>query len=577
MLINVPLDHIDDNPFQRRQDYGDVAALAADIAARGLLQKPIGRLLDSDDVVIMPHNLPSYSITDLFTIRGCRVQLAFGHRRLRAFRHLAETAAGWNTMPIDVELLDDDAMLDAVWSENQHRSDINPIEQAELLAEKLTRARAAGGNQTTVADEWRLDRSTIANKLRLLDLPADVQAAVRARQLSERQAIALLPIVELESKLNGAPVKWDGGKKHELYGTPITPAAFLAHAVANPDKATSDTIRDYARRAADHAGRPLPDYLAKYDAGQGDLIVQPTCAGCPRRHNQHCLQPTCLDAKWERFKADIPTLAAAHTGLPWCDDPAAFPNDGARARRDLYERGQRDGLVIGWTDAGYKDSWLTVRLGSYQNYNDIRANWRNGLLLGRLPQAQPAAGEDPIEQAPKDDWWRIKDAADARRKARITQALTDAVDRLLDDRAEHLRPLLYLLSRRSYGYAYHADQPIADTLHQLAKDIGHYNAHPYNSWADLFTAIGLDPALIEPTDPADTLREQAAGALVEWHRNRNAPPKVLGPIAVALGQGVNAFEAAGVTATDDDAELAGLAHWLPIAYAHASAALNGRQ
>ena len=35
-------------------------------------------------------------------------------------------------------------MLDAVWSENQHRSDINPIEQAELLAEKLDRIRLAG-------------------------------------------------------------------------------------------------------------------------------------------------------------------------------------------------------------------------------------------------------------------------------------------------------------------------------------------------------------------------------------------------------------------------------------------------
>ena len=36
MLINVPISQIDDNPFQRRQDYGDVAGLSADIQARGL-------------------------------------------------------------------------------------------------------------------------------------------------------------------------------------------------------------------------------------------------------------------------------------------------------------------------------------------------------------------------------------------------------------------------------------------------------------------------------------------------------------------------------------------------------------
>ncbi len=45
MLIHVPLNYVLDNPFQRRQDYGDVASLAADIKARGLLQTPIGRPL----------------------------------------------------------------------------------------------------------------------------------------------------------------------------------------------------------------------------------------------------------------------------------------------------------------------------------------------------------------------------------------------------------------------------------------------------------------------------------------------------------------------------------------------------
>ena len=154
MLIHVPLDRLDDNPFQRRQDYGDVETLAADIQQRGLLQIPRGRLLFDGQpqtamqtTRVLEANGPGWPAGAAFC-----VQLAFGHRRLRAYRALAEAHGGhWTAMPVYVEALDDDAMLDAVWSENQHRSDINPIEQAELLAEKLDRARAAGGNLATVA------------------------------------------------------------------------------------------------------------------------------------------------------------------------------------------------------------------------------------------------------------------------------------------------------------------------------------------------------------------------------------------------------------------------------------------
>lgn len=91
MYINVPLDQIDDNPFQRRQDYGDVAGLAADIKAHGLLQTPIGRLVYTHGEVITGHDLTlarNRILADGFPA-GLRVQLAFGHRRLRAFRHLA--------------------------------------------------------------------------------------------------------------------------------------------------------------------------------------------------------------------------------------------------------------------------------------------------------------------------------------------------------------------------------------------------------------------------------------------------------------------------------------------------------
>ena len=132
MLIHVPLIQIDDNPFQRRQDYGDVPALAADIRARGLLQVPRGRLLfDGQPVSGEKLRQTLAAVNGWPGGESFRVQLAFGHRRLRAYRHLdasREIVSRWSVMPVYVEALTDDQMLDAVWSENQHRSDINPIE-----------------------------------------------------------------------------------------------------------------------------------------------------------------------------------------------------------------------------------------------------------------------------------------------------------------------------------------------------------------------------------------------------------------------------------------------------------------
>lgn len=183
MLINVSLAQIDDNPFQRRQDYGDIEELAAHIAANlddypytgGLLQVPLGRL------VIRNAAIPDGEIVDreqyqvysadrrLVDDPAVHVELAFGHRRKRAFDYLASHweklnvesaalyAAEW--MPINLQPLTDDQMLDAVWSENQHRADINPIEQAELLAEKLDRARAANaGGGVPAACAYRRPR-----------------------------------------------------------------------------------------------------------------------------------------------------------------------------------------------------------------------------------------------------------------------------------------------------------------------------------------------------------------------------------------------------------------------------------
>jgi ParB family chromosome partitioning protein len=223
VIIDVPIDKIDPNPFQCRQDYGDIAALATDIDQRGLQQIPRGRLVTKDGFAIKGTSALDLNPNEMF--KSYRVQLAFGHRRLRAYRYLdTMTSMRRPTMPVDVGYMTDTKMLDAVWSENQQRADFNPIEQAELLAAKVKQVKEAGVSspQETVAKEWGIDRTTLANRIRLLKLPEGIQMRIRSGMISERKAMAML-------SLNGN-------------------TAELETIVGQAEELSSDEIRKLARR-----------------------------------------------------------------------------------------------------------------------------------------------------------------------------------------------------------------------------------------------------------------------------------------------------------------------------------------
>lgn len=231
-IIHVPLDFVFDNPFQTRRDYGDIADLARDIEARGLLQVPAGRLISLNGAALTGDALwdevGRIRIERRFP-EHLRVQLAYGHRRLRAMRVL-----GKRSTPVKIQDRDDGAMLDTLWSENQQRADLNPIDRAELLAAKLKQVQATGGTVATVAAKWGLARSTVANCLRLLQLPPDARQALISGAMSERQAVALLGAMD--------------GPADEI-------AALVAAATAPNEKMSSDRIREVAARGG---RRPAP-------------------------------------------------------------------------------------------------------------------------------------------------------------------------------------------------------------------------------------------------------------------------------------------------------------------------------
>jgi len=164
-LMEIPVSQIRSNPFQPRQDFNieELKELRDSLKSSGLLQ-PI-------TVRRRPDRVDGY-------------ELVTGERRLRAATNL-----GWTTISAIVRDLDDRQLLGLALVENLQRSDLNPIEEAEGYDRLITEF---GHSQQSVAEMVGRDRSTIANMLRVLQLPTTVRQMVRDGLLATGHARPLL-------------------------------------------------------------------------------------------------------------------------------------------------------------------------------------------------------------------------------------------------------------------------------------------------------------------------------------------------------------------------------------------------
>src|SRR5699024_2132008 len=113
-----------------------------------------------------------------------RFELISGERRLRASK-----LAGIDELPAYIREVNDEDILSYALIENIQREDLNPIEVA-LGYQRLV--EEADYTQTQVAERVGKNRSTVANMLRLLNLPAFIQAALRDEKISAGHARALI-------------------------------------------------------------------------------------------------------------------------------------------------------------------------------------------------------------------------------------------------------------------------------------------------------------------------------------------------------------------------------------------------
>ncbi len=165
-IVNVNVENIIPNPYQPRQSFSEdnLQELADSIASYGVIQPLTVRKIDEED---------SY-------------QLIAGERRLRAVKLL-----GKNDVPVIIKNLENREMAEIALIENLQRKDLNFIEEAEAYNKLIEEFNLT---QTELAARIGKAQSTIANKLRLLNLPGSILHVIQHGGLNERQARALLQL-----------------------------------------------------------------------------------------------------------------------------------------------------------------------------------------------------------------------------------------------------------------------------------------------------------------------------------------------------------------------------------------------
>lgn len=270
---------IDPNPYQPRLDMEPVALhrLAEDIKTNGLLQAPAVR-----------------------PVMGGRYQLIFGHRRAAAWK-----IAHGDTAPLPCEIrdMDDRQMFAAAIVENDDRESLNAIERAKALQLYMTKFDST---QAAAAQLFGLkDQASVSNLLRLLRLPAGVQAHVATGDLPERYAREMIPLATLVPE-----------KKLIELADRISTAQTPADASAYLESGLVDLLNKYAPRLNTHPQVFTLDWNPGVSADVGGTPMQlPKCEGCKyltkRRYTDYCLRPACYTAKAELFSQQQASNVAA--------------------------------------------------------------------------------------------------------------------------------------------------------------------------------------------------------------------------------------------------------------------------
>ena len=171
-IAEIDIDQIETNPFQPRTEFDETALreLAQSIKEQGVIQPVTVRKLGYN-----------------------KYQLISGERRLRASK-----MAGLTKIPAFIRVANDEQMLELALIENIHRENLNAIEVAISYQRLIDECSLT---QEEVSEKVGKSRSAVANFLRLLKLPPEIQLAIRDGHISMGHARALININDKEEQL----------------------------------------------------------------------------------------------------------------------------------------------------------------------------------------------------------------------------------------------------------------------------------------------------------------------------------------------------------------------------------------
>jgi ParB family chromosome partitioning protein len=244
--LEVEIERIRPNRLQPRQrfDAEKLQELAASMRENGVLQP----------LLVSP--------------RGDGFELVAGERRLRAAK-----LAGLGRVPVVVRDVDGPESLKLSILENVQREDLNPIEEADGYRRLLDEF---GMTQQEIAARLGKSRSAVANALRLLQLPPDVQERVQAGELTAGHARALLAAATLEEQRELAALVRERGLtvREAEHLAQRTPAAKPRRTAAARLGAANPALQELERRLEARFGTRVRIQARRDDGGAGRIEIE---------------------------------------------------------------------------------------------------------------------------------------------------------------------------------------------------------------------------------------------------------------------------------------------------------------
>ena len=154
------------------------------------------KVFDEASLNALSESIKQYGIINPILVRqkDDKYEIIAGERRFRA-----AIIAGLPEVPVIVKTADEQQMAELALIENIQRQGLNPIEEAKSYEEIM---RIGNQTQSKLAEKIGKSQAAIANKIRLLSLPEEIQNALSKKQISERHARTLINVQDKEKQMN---------------------------------------------------------------------------------------------------------------------------------------------------------------------------------------------------------------------------------------------------------------------------------------------------------------------------------------------------------------------------------------